>query len=382
MATLVEELTAAYEQEKLNHHAPVSADDVPFTFEDITADWLTTVICAKVPGAQVLSHELDAPDEGTTNRRRIFIHYNEVGKAAGLPETLFCKASQGLANRILLGISQAIQGEVNFFNHVRDQLDVEAPVSCHARYNAALNSIVMMRELHRDTIFCTHTTEITQARAEDQLRILAKMHGKFLDSPELTKSLTMFPYWWETVARLNFPQFAAACDQGFGIAEEVIPPRFFARRKEIWPLTQESAERHKKLPHTFTHGDVHLRNWYLSADGRMGLNDWQVVCRGHWSRDLIYALTTSLTIEQRRIWLDELLRYYHDQLQETAGRRIPFDGALDECRRQLLTALMFWTITLNPTPDMPDMQPRAPTLEFIRRLSTAIDDLDAMDSFK
>ena len=382
MANLVEELTAAYEQEKLNHHAPITAEDVPFTFEDISAEWLTTVICGKHPGAKVLSHRLDSPDEGTTNRRRIFISYNAAGKQAELPESVFCKASQGLANRILLGISRAIEGEVNFFNHVRHQLDIEAPVSYHARYNDALNSIVMMRELPHDTTFCTHTTEITQARAEDQMRILAAMHGKFLEHPELEKSLTIFPYWWETVNRLNFPQFAAACDQGFGIAEEVIPPRFFARRKEIWPLTQESAERHRKLPHTFCHGDDHLRNWYFTADGRMGLNDWQVVCRGHWSRDLIYGITTSLTVEQRRQWLDELLRYYHDQLQEAAGRRINFDGALDECRRQLFTALMFWTITLNPTSDMPDMQPRAPTLEFIRRIATAIDDLDAMDSFK
>ncbi len=382
MTNLVEELTAAFEQERQNHRPPVTADDVPFTFDEITPDWLTTVICGKYPGTRVVSHRLDKPDDGTTNRRRIFISYNEAGKNAGLPESVFCKASQELANRILLGISRAIEGEVNFFNHVRHQLPIEAPVSYHARYNNALNSIVMMRELDKDTTFCTHTTEITKSRAENQLRILAAMHGKFLDSPALTTTLTMFPYWYETVERLNFPQFAAACDQGFGIAEEVIPPRLFARRSEIWPLTIASAERHRQLPHTFNHGDVHLRNWYITPDGAMGLNDWQVVYRGHWSRDLIYALTTSLTIKNRRLWLDDLLRYYHEQLQQSAGRVVPFDGALDECRRQLFTALMFWTITLNPTSDMPDMQPRAPTLEFIRRIATAIDDLDAMESFK
>jgi len=43
--------------------------------------------------------------------------------------------------------------------------------------------------------------------------------------------------------------------------------------------------------------------------------------------------------------------------------------------------LAFWTITINPAPGMPDMQPRDSTLEFIRRIAIAIDDLDALDSF-
>lgn len=114
----------------------------------------------------------------------------------------------------------------------------------------------------------------------------------------------------------------------------------------------------------------------------MGLNDWQTVSRGHWSRDLIYALSTSLTVENRRLWLPELLRYYHDQLQQASGRTIPFEGTLDECRRQLFTVLGFWTITINPAPGMPEiLQPSDITLEFLRRISTAIDDLDALDSF-
>lgn len=114
----------------------------------------------------------------------------------------------------------------------------------------------------------------------------------------------------------------------------------------------------------------------------MGLHDWQAATRGHWARDVIYAMTTSLTVEKRRQWQDELLRYYHDQLQEAAQRKVSTDDMFNEIRRQLLSVLAFWTITINPGPGITDLQPQDSILEFIRRISVAIDDLDALDSFQ
>jgi hypothetical protein len=58
--------------------------------------------------------------------------------------------------------------------------------------------------------------------------------------------------------------------------------------------------------------------------------------------------------------------------------------ALDEAwtlyRQQLFPALAFWTNTLCPSDMQPqDMQPQDAAREFIRRISCAIDDLDAFD---
>lgn len=39
-------------------------------------------------------------------------------------------------------------------------------------------------------------------------------------------------------------------------------------------------------------------------------------------------------------------------------------------------------MTLTPGDDLPDMQPRDITLNFIGRIATAIDDLDALDSLR
>jgi hypothetical protein len=382
MTEFIKSVTAAYEKERQNNLPPRTADDIPFTYEAITDEWLTNILCGGHSGAKVVAHRLDVVDNGNSNRRRIFIDYNEAGRAAGLPARVFCKASQGLANRISLGMAGAIQSEVNYYNVIRPQLNIETPVSCFAHFNSALNSIIVMRELDPRTVFCTHTTDITRARAEDQLRVLASVHGKFLESPEFKTSLSMFSTWSTFFGKLDYPDFEKACDHGFGISEEAIPARLFARRKEIWAATRKSVETHFNLPHTVCHGDDHLRNWYIAANGAMGLADWQAITLGHWSRDVVYAVTTSLTVENRRLWEKDLLRYYLDQLRGAAGRAISTDGVFDHYRQQLMTILAFWTITINPAPGMPDMQPRNSTLEFIRRIAVAIDDLESLDCFK
>jgi hypothetical protein len=60
---------------------------------------------------------------------------------------------------------------------------------------------------------------------------------------------------------------------------------------------------------------------------------------------------------------------------------LTFDQTLLIYRQQLLAALAMWTSTLTPAPGSPDMQPAETSLEFIKRMSHAIDDLDALDSF-
>src|SRR5438445_7405885 len=102
MSVTIEQLTTAYEHEKKSRRPPLTADDLPFAYEDITPTWLTSILCGRYPGAEVVSYGLDTPDDGNSNRRRIFIDYNETGRQAGLPERVFCKATHGLANRISL----------------------------------------------------------------------------------------------------------------------------------------------------------------------------------------------------------------------------------------------------------------------------------------
>jgi aminoglycoside/choline kinase family phosphotransferase len=228
--------------------------------------------------------------------------------------------------------------------------------------------------------FCAHDEPMSRARVENQLRVLATLHAKHYAAPALARDFPYLRSWDELFSFTSEAGYRRACVRGFAMAEAVIPARLFAREDAIWPATMASSQRHATLPNTLIHSDVHLKNWYVTAEGAMGLHDWQCICRGHWSRDVAYCLATALTTDNRRAWERKLLQYYLEQLRAAGAPAIKFDFAWRHYREQLFGALAWWTGTLGQPPDKPDMQPRASSLEFIGRIARAIDDLDALEA--
>lgn len=385
MSDPITRIKAAYDLDQQRKGEKVfAAEHLPLSYEAITDQWLTDVLCKRHPGAQVVAHTLDAPDNGSSNRCKIYLEYNQPGVRAGLPTALFCKASHDLVNRLVLGTSGGAHCEVTFYNKVRPLLNIEAPECFFAEFNPnTFNSMVFLGDLTgKGTEFCTHKTRVTRKRVESQLDLLGELHGKCYQSTEIKQRLSELPTWPEYFERTLAFGMKDGSNQGFLSAKEVIPPRLFARFEAVWAATLQSVARHNDLPMTLAHGDVHLKNWYVAGNGAMGLGDWQCCARGHWGRDFAYTISTALTIEDRRAWEKDLLRYYLQRMQAAGGPAVAFDEAWNHYRQQLISSLTWWTVTLTPPPGLPDMQPRDITLEFIRRIATAIDDVDSLDSFR
>lgn len=381
MSAQTDQIRALYHEEQKTKPIPVNESDLPISYEAITPEWLTKILCKSVPGAKVESLELGPPDSGSSNRRKIAVHYNEAGCNAGLPEKLFCKSSHELDNRLLLGVSGALVCETTFYNDVQPLVDIETPKCLFAKYDPrSFNSLIILEDVSDQVeTFCTHETPMNKARLESQVEELAKLHSCFLEAPELNTILSKLVTWPEYLIRTKQFGMEEGSNQGFLDGKEVIPPSIYKRFEEVWPKTLASAEKHNKLPQTFIHNDVHLKNWYCLPDDKMGLSDWQCCTRGHWSRDLAYTIVTACTIENRREWERDLIAYYLEKMAERGAKDISFDEAWDNYRQQMMSVLTWWTITLSPAPGMPDMQPRDITLEFIRRITTAMDDLGTMD---
>lgn len=382
VAERFEKIKAIYFRELERQPIATDVNDLPVSYELISDEWLTKALCAKVPGAQVTGHRLDTPDEGTSNRRRIFLTYNAAGSKAGLPATVFCKATQSLESRFVLGLNRSTEGETIFYNRIRPLLDIEAPVGLFANVDTeSLNSILIMEDMAAGVEFCDQKTPMSLARARSQVELLAKVHGSFYGKPDKQKLIE--PYL-PMVEWCNLTQEAInwsdARIRGFLAGNEVIPPRLYKRADEVDPATKRALASHSSLPTTLVHSDTHLKNWYVAADGQMGLSDWQICVRGCGVRDLAYAVSTALTIEDRRNWEMELIRHYLDCLDAMGGSPLSFEQTLLIYRQQLLAALAMWTATLTPAPGSPDMQPAETSLEFIKRMAHAIDDLDALDS--
>lgn len=383
MTLTFDQIKQRFEAEQATPITPMTKADMPPSYESITPQWLTDVLADGVPGAEVVSHALGPHDDGTSNRRKITVHWNEVGKKAGLPEKLFCKGTQSLESRYMLGMNEGVQAEVNFYNVLQEKVDVIAPPKLFARYDpATLNSIVVLKDLSDEVEFCTMETALSFEHCRSQMRLLAALHSKFYESPLLETELNMFSKW-ETFFRITAfdAGFEDACIRGFSEAEEVIPPRLFAREAEVWPATLKCVDEHETMPRGMTHNDVHLKNWFICPDGEMGINDWQNSAQGNGSRDLAYCISTAVVPEKRREWERDLLSYYIEEFAARGGPKLDFDVTFRRYRQQLFAALAWWSGTLGQPPDAPAMQPRATSLEFIRRTTVAIDDLDALDSF-
>jgi hypothetical protein len=385
MTVTFDQIVKQYEAEveRAKGRTLARADELPLSYEEITPAWLTAILGADVPGAEVLSHRLGDEDEGTSSRRHIHLSWNDAGVDAGLPSSVFSKSTMTLESRYLLGLNGGIAAEAVFYNSVLPTVGVRAPEALFAAYDPDnFNSIIVMRDLSDRVQFGSHELDLTLEQAKSQLRLLATLHARYYESPELNTTLSEFNTWEDYFAvTVDAAGFGPACARGFEQAQDVIPPSLFERADEIWPATLASVDEHSRQPRTLIHSDVHLKNWYIDSDGEMGLNDWQCSCKGNWGRDIAYAISTALTPENRREWERELVAYYVDQLTAAGIEGVDFELAWKLYRQNLFSALAWWTGTLGQPPEAPKMQPPATSREFIRRITAAIDDLDALAAF-
>lgn len=128
-------------------------------------------------------------------------------------------------------------------------------------------------------------------------------------------------------------------------------------------------------PMTYLHGDLHVANTYLTAEGAVGVCDWQCGLRGSWVHDYAYIVATALEIEDRRAWERELLQFYLEHLAAAGGGAPSPEAAWLDYRRALFYPYFAWLYTLGRSRLQPAFQPEDVSLTLIERLAVAIDDL-------
>ena len=361
-------------------------DDVPCTPYAVTPEWLTAVLCGKVPGAVVTHVEVKPASAGTHERHQLKVSYNEEGRRAGLPVSIFTKSLPSIVTRMIGGFNGTARVEGSFFTQIRPQLEIEAPLCYHSAYDRRTFAAIHLLEdlvATKSATFCNHRTYVTRAMADDMIDLLAALHGRFYGDPTLAERyrwLASYPRWFTIGAAKMGTEYYTR--KAFDAAAHVIPEEVMARRDDVWPATMRALALHDSEPQGLIHSDVHIGNWYRTGAGQMGLCDWQCLSRGHWSRDFAYAVTASLTPDNRRSWERDLLARYVERFAENTGVKLDFDLSFLRYRQQIVHALAMWTITLCHSPLLPNMQPEDTTLTMIERMTTAMADLDALDSFQ
>jgi len=358
-------------------------DDVPCSPSAITPEWLTAVLCEKHPGAMVTQLVVKPASAGTHERHRLIVSYNEAGRRAGLPGSIFTKSLPSVVTRMIGGFNGTARVEGQFFTQLRPLLEIEAPVGYHAAFDRqTFASILLLEDLvaTKSATFCNHRTYVTREMAGDMIDVLAALHARFYGEPEFAtryRWVAGYPRWFTIGAEKMSLEYYTR--KAFEAASHVIPGQVMAQRDAVWPAAMRALAVHEGEGQGLIHSDVHIGNWYRTAAGKMGLCDWQCLSRGHWSRDFAYAVTAALTPVDRRLWEKDLLARYLERFAELTGTRPDFAQSFRYYRQQIVHALLMWTITLCHSPLLPNMQPEETTLAMIERITTAMADLDSID---
>lgn len=350
---------------------PVTANvTFPNKPADITADWLTEVLAPSFPGTVVTSlHQADILG-GTATKVRLVLDYNRAGHEHGLPPTMWAKAGFG-GHELAADMLCFYKAEVNFYAGAAEALDLGLPRCYYAGMDPEGGEALLLLEdlLARNTSFCTAGDAASPDLVAAGLDFQARFHAATWRG-EGCDGLAVYPGGLRGILRQVMGDAhwskSVAKPRGNVLYEPLRDAPTMRRAVEaLWAWDAANAV-------CRVHGDAHLGNTYVGRDGAPGFIDWQMTGLGHWSFDVAYFISGSLTPDDRRANERDLLRHYLQCLDEYGGLPAVFDEAWDAYRRHQLHGVFH-------TANADEMYPEETNCTVIERHSIAIRDLDTLD---
>lgn len=347
---------------------------IPQGWDEISPEWMTSVLAQHFPGAEVDAVQVVLRDDGTNRRARLGLSY-----AAGAgPATVFAKAVDP-EHADLVALTSGLYHEPRLFSS-----GVALPLDHPAVYAAIIDEgrrdflMVMEDVVSRGADPRDSTRPMTVEQVAAGVRGLARLHSQ---------------YWGDRLAQepaLNwvepFVAFAGLEYAPLHIAHErlddTVPAEVLALTGtdlfvDIWARYIGTLTESSFAPPTLLHGDPHIGNTYVLPDQTVGFLDWQMVRRGNFSLDLGYFLQGALTIEDRRRSERDLLEEYRGALHLPAGEMPTAGDIWLGYRASVAHGLAIWMATLSGG----DAWQRADIcLAFAQRYAAAFVDLDTREA--
>ncbi|MFW9929258.1 MAG: phosphotransferase, partial [Candidatus Thorarchaeota archaeon] len=316
---------------------------IPHTVAEVDTTFLSRALRIRYPGTVVESAEFLGHIHGASSKLRIQLTFNDSGHAYSLPERVIVKAGFEQHSE---GLEIMHRNEVHAYNHLVPTIPTNTPRCLFAGYDDRGRGMVILEDLTLKNVrFLSLQEPIGFDLAKQFLDELAGIHAAWWNSPMLDAEETidwLLPSLGEhrrkTIDRLlapdSFDAFNAA-PRGAAIPKALKDPGRI--RQAFYQLNAYYAE----MPNSISHGDMHLGNLFVDANGKPGLLDWQPR-RAPWSNDVTYFLIAGLDVPDRRRWEQALLQHYLSRLESRGVRAPGFDEAWIAHRRDVMWGFFIW----------------------------------------
>jgi hypothetical protein len=341
---------------------------LPLRIEDITADWLTTILSERYPDTVVTEVHVGTVIAGTATKVRLLLAYNDAGHRHRLPATMWLK---GGFIRHQYTYDQSFVAEARFFTDWADGFAINIPRAYWAGWEDGVQGLVLMEDLAaRNVVFGNAVRPITVDQQAQTLDLLATMHARWWQSPDL-KALKNFSTVWQAsdrvVMQMLEPAYFAQCMAGRR-CEAIAGP--YRDRDRVLAGLRAQWQKSLDIPQCFSHGDAHLGNMFFETDGTPGFLDWQAWQEGPYMHDVAYSIIGNLTVDDRRAHQHDLLAGYVAALQRHGVQKLPSHEEVWQAYRRHAMHGFMWAFT--PV----QMQPEDIVTAEGDRFGTAVRDLD------
>jgi hypothetical protein len=302
---------------------------VPASPDELTADWLTSVLNAQGLGpssVQSCDAELLVGEQGMTGQlARLRIQYRD--NQPGLPETLIAKFSAAEpAQRVVISALGHYEREVRFYELLSSRTPVPTPHCYYSHLDSETGFALLLLE---DLARARNGNSIAGCSVDEVARVLltlARVHATWWQAVDLANAS------WLRLRSLLAPQaMVGAFSDGW--------PSFL--QKLSIPLTSQISEMGDWIgqtlpaatttlfdsgPRTLILNDVQADNLFFGdADGEVIIIDWQMATYARCIIDVAGWVRGQLEPEVRRTAEPQLIRLYHDALVASGVLDYPFE---------------------------------------------------------
>ena len=343
---------------------------VPDLLSDaLSPEWLTAVLGERFPGIRVTQVDKGEVIARVSTNARFRIHCDD-GLPPGLPAHLCIKGYFADCSDAAVLSRSAGEPEVLFYRELSAGVGIRTLPCVYADVDPVTRHGVVITEdvLAGGAVFLDALSPYAPDQVAQSLDQLAVLHGRSWASANLQKAW-LVPRLDVTMRARGLKEIKGNFEGPIGarVPDAVRDPELLMERIALLPPLLAAAD-----PPCLLHGDAHVGNLYLDADGRPCLVDWQLVQRGPWYVDVGYHLGCALTVGDRREAERELLASYLRRLEAEGGEPPSWGDAWRGIGVGMLYGLFLWAITLKVHPSV--------TTVMLERLGAAVADHDAYSS--